>query len=133
VEEKPGVATLGEIQQMADKANGFVLEASTPKRCSSGREFPRHEMFRAINKVTVKGTLSEQDPDIIRRIFTRYWAAKRLHTLLERVSSLNASKSKFPLDADKWTSLLGCADESEWIQRRYQSCLCHWRSQKLGK
>ncbi|WP_142817060.1 hypothetical protein [Rhodoferax sediminis] len=132
-------ATLGaqSISNLLDWAQAVktgmdVVDESTLKRWSSGREFPREEKLQLFVETTLKNRGLDKDDRAFQHIGTQYWAARRLHKLLEIVRRFLTAEQSSPRDVGLWSSLLGGPCAEQWVQQRYTFWLSHWQASNIG-
>ena len=123
-----GGRTLAELRTLATRNNVPVIDESTIKRWSSGREFPRPEKLDQF-----VAALQERRESIVvvsvpyGRIHAQYWAARRLQKLLDLARIPWGAESKIQGANRPWTEMMEHDSAEAWIHARYPFWQDHWK------
>ena len=127
------IKTFSEFQRLAARSNGSAtIDISSLKRWSQGTEFPQVEKLRLVLETIMKNRGFSLDDTTVQQIDPHYWAARRLHKLLEFVRQFLWAEQSVPGGAGAWSSLLGYSSADQWAQERYTFWLSHWQSLNLA-
>jgi hypothetical protein len=121
------IKTLAEFQIQATRNGVPVIDESTIKRWSSGREFPSTtKLDRLITALNAHRAVNGMEPVPSDRIFAQYWAARRLQKLLNLARLLWAADDLAQGSNRPWSSMMGYASAEAWVQARYPFWQDHW-------
>lgn len=119
--------TIDELLKMARKGEMSVIDESTLKRWTSGREFPRSEKLQLFVETILASRDPKENESTLRRLGNQYGAARRLHKLLELIRGFLKLELDYPDDKNKLSSLLGSDTADQWTQQRYDFWQKYWQ------
>lgn len=123
------IRSIGDFLDLATSCDLQNVNESTLKRWSCGQEFPREEKFARVIKAVLENPSCVADYRALTEIGAHYWAARRLHKLLELVRQFLKIGSAPHDKAGPWATLLGETSSDRWIHDRYLFWLDRWRGQ----
>lgn len=120
----------GLLKLNAGSTEPAVIDESTLKRWSSGAVFPSNDKVAHLIRSVLQTTQASADDGqaVLDYFGEQYWAARRLHKLLEIARQLYRSAPA----SFGWQEMLGDTTPDAWCRRRYPFWVEHWKRQGLA-